>query len=143
MAKASSLLLLILVLVCGLLAYLYYDAFSANQQLEAKTNELQVRKRLYNYSYNRHFTDAQKQIRSLRIDREDTANQLSAANGRALQMSHELEAEKGEVQVKTAEAKKLSERINAMKNDQDMSEQARVAAERKMVSFVLPALPIV
>lgn len=42
MARASSLLLLILVLVCAVLAYLYYDAFSANQQLEAKTNELQV-----------------------------------------------------------------------------------------------------
>ena len=90
MAKASSLLLLILVLVCGLLAYLYYNAFSTNQQFEAKTNELQVSDYIVDLSINT-FTDAQKQVRSLRIDREDIANQLSTANGRALQMSHELE----------------------------------------------------
>ena len=86
------------------------------------------------------YTDAQKQIRSLRIDKEDIANQLSTANGRALQISHELEAEKGEVRVKTAEAKKLSERINTMKNDQEMSERARVTAEQKMVGFCSPGL---
>ena len=47
------------------------------------------------------------------------------------------------MQVKTAEVKKLSERINTMKNDQEMSERARSTAERKMVSFVLPMFPIV
>ena len=41
MAK-TSFLLLILLLVCGLLGYLYYDAFSANQHLEARVNEMQV-----------------------------------------------------------------------------------------------------
>ena len=43
MAKTSTFLLLILLLVCGLLGYLYYDTFSANQQLEARVNEIQVR----------------------------------------------------------------------------------------------------
>jgi len=43
MARASSLPLLILVLVCGLLVYLYYAACMGNQLLEEKTNELQVR----------------------------------------------------------------------------------------------------
>ena len=81
----------------------------------------------------------QKQIQSLRIDKEDTANKLSTANGRLLQLSHELEAEKSEVKVKNAETKKLTERINTMKNEQDMSEQARITAERKMVSFCVPA----
>lgn len=85
-----------------------------------------------------YFYNIQKQIRSLRLDKEDVSNQLHAANGRALQMSHELEAGKGEVQVKTAEVKKLTERINTMKNEQEMSERARITAERKMVSFVLP-----
>lgn len=51
-------------------------------------------------------------------------------------MSHQLEAEKGEVQVKTAEVKKLTERINTMKNEQEMSERARITAERKMVSLL-------
>ena len=51
-----------------------------------------------------------------------------------LQISHELEAEKGEVRVKKAEVKKLTERINTMKNEQEMSERARITAERKMVS---------
>ena len=51
-------------------------------------------------------------------------------------MSHELEAEKSEVKVKNAETKKLTERINTMKNEQEMSEQARITAERKMVSFL-------
>lgn len=52
-----------------------------------------------------------------------------------LQVSHELEAEKGEVRVKKAEVKKLTERINTMKNEQEMSERARITAERKMVSY--------
>lgn len=115
MAK-TSLLLLILLLVCGLLAYLYYDAFSTNQELGARVNEMQ------------------KQVRSLRIDKEDTDNRLSIANGKVLQVSHELEAEKGEVRVKKAEVKKLTERINTMKNEQEMSERARITAERKMQS---------
>ena len=52
-----------------------------------------------------------------------------------LQVSHELEAEKGEVRVKKAEVKKLTERINTMKNEQEMSERARITAERKMVIY--------
>lgn len=85
-----------------------------------------------------HLANAQKQIRSLRIDKDDISDQLTTAKGRALQITHELEAEKGEVQVKTAEVKKLTERINTMKNEQEMLERAKITAERKMVSFILP-----
>ena len=52
-------------------------------------------------------------------------------------MRHELEAEKGEVKVKMAEVKKLTERINTMENEQEMSERVRITAERKMVSLLL------
>lgn len=135
MAKTSSFVLLLLLLVCVLLAYLYYDAFSANNQLEARMNELQVSDHVNNAHL---INSAQKKIRSLRIDKEDIANQLSDANGRELQMSHKLEAEKGEVQVKTAEVKKLTERINTLREEQEMSQRARITAERKMVSFAAP-----
>ena len=50
-------------------------------------------------------------------------------------MSHELEAERGEVQVKKAEVKKLSERLSAMKQEHEFSERQRVTAERRMVGF--------
>jgi len=42
MARATSLLLIILFLVCGLLAYLFYNVSSENNKLLAKTEELQV-----------------------------------------------------------------------------------------------------
>lgn len=59
MAK-TSLLLLILLLVCGLLAYLYYDAFSTNQELGARVNEMQVSDPVSNQNF---------QINTLTMDR--------------------------------------------------------------------------
>lgn len=74
-------------------------------------------------------------MQGLRIDRDDLANQLNAANGKKLQITHELEAQKDEVQNKKAEVKKLNERMDTLIREKDEAIQSKMIAERKLVSI--------
>lgn len=42
MAKVSTIILLLLLFVCGVLSFLYYNAHSTSKELEARTYDLQV-----------------------------------------------------------------------------------------------------
>jgi len=74
-------------------------------------------------------------VQGLRIDRDDLANQLNAANGKKLQIIHELEAQKDEVQNKKAEVKKLNERMDALEHEKQEAIESRLTTDRKLVSF--------
>ena len=99
--------------ICGWLTFLYYDV---NSLLTEKTRELQ------------------KQLQRLRIDRDDLANQVTAANGKKLQVIHELEAQKDEVQVKKAEVKKLNDRVETLMHEKEELVQGKLTSDRKLRS---------